>query len=273
MNELASWVNDIISPDIDRGEQLRSEKRREILESLQSPLTAETKEELIRAGPGYYALLVERDRWEANAGEYGAEGEILHLCRLADVGELLARESVSNALLTAHRDRHLSADNRRLIGYTDQLVDNEHYVVIFDGRLYNSAGTAMRGPFYKTVFGYAAFEIKRNSDSGTFVMPSFSAIEAQIAKTRPRTNEQPLAGREIRSGVVKERIDPPRQFTAHARTVAAKAAQNPTKWEDEFKALESPALVAAAPPTAASLRLLAQKLAADRRPPEIDSSQ
>jgi len=78
--------------------------------------TPSAKELLWKTGQQMFALLVDKQKWHENAGRYGADNDGLLLCRASDLIDLLEQHTVTRSILFAHRDRHLDANNKKLLG-------------------------------------------------------------------------------------------------------------------------------------------------------------
>jgi hypothetical protein len=191
---LREWFNDWEANSAltqERTDALLGAERRELIE-LPNAASSAAMIELIRdAGDDMFAMLVDRKRWADNAGHYGNENEPLDVRRLANLIPLLLERSsgVTNACLYAHRNKHLDAENRRLLGFSALLTDDEHLLVVFSTPSVGDP-TKLRGPFVKMLFGYAEFAVYRDAATGTFRVPKLAEIREQIGKTKCRQFEE-----------------------------------------------------------------------------------
>jgi len=189
LREWLDWQAERNFVDHEDAELALQRERRELIELPNTPSSAAMLALIRDAADDMFVMLVDKQRWHANAGIYGVENEPLDVRRLPNLIPLLLEKSIPNTLLYAHRNKHLDAENRRLLNYSAVLVDDEHLLVVFAAPTVGDP-TKLRGPFVKMLFGYAEFVVQRDTSTGVFHVPTLAAIKEQCEKSKFQKFEQ-----------------------------------------------------------------------------------
>jgi hypothetical protein len=173
----------------ERQEVKKIGRRLEMLQGNLEGIKKERQRELIEKWKNLFVMVVDKDFWNANAGSYGKENERLFVERMADVVGLLKKESsLGDSELEKHRDKHLDANNEKLIGYKTMLTDPFYLLVIFETTEYPLRMFA-RGPFRKQLHGHGVFTISRDTETGEFALPELEQVMTLVNKSKPRSFE------------------------------------------------------------------------------------
>lgn len=182
MSGLLTWLGQLMAPDDDdKAAAIEIEKQKQrihIIESITPNALAQ------QYTPSYFGMVVDKEEWDKTAGPYGTENTPLNAFRMVSVETQLNIRSISKELVRSHRTKYLDDQNKPTAQYATKLRNDHQLLVVFRATDEEQETKCVTRPFYKNRRVYAVFSIARDTESGSFCLPTNEQIAEQFNKTK-----------------------------------------------------------------------------------------